>query len=222
MSTEKESERAAQNHINFNWKLYQGIHILTVHNKLEFVPMKIERAFVLCELMQFLKAFSWLNMSIWQTITKIGRWLRFVVDNEYIIIGSTNINQSSMDGARDTEITMGDYQPFHLSTRQPARGQIHGLQMELWYKQLGMLDNSFLHPEGVECIQRVNQIDRKYWDLYSSETLDHDLPGHLLSYPIHITKKGEVKELLGIEFFPNTKAKVLGSKSKLLPPILTS
>ena len=55
-----------------------------------------------------------------------------------------------------------------------------------------------------------------------SETLDHDLPGHLLSYPINITEKGEVKELPGIEFFPDTKAKVLGSKFELLPPILTT
>ena len=127
-----------------------------------------------------------------------------------------------MDGARDTEIAMGAYQPFHLSTRQPARGQIHGFRMALWYEHLGMLDNSFLHPKSVECVQRVNQIARKYWDIYSSKTLDHDLPGHLLNYPIHITKKGEVKELLGIEFFLDTKAKVLGLKSKLLPPILTT
>nr|POE52235.1 phospholipase d alpha 1 [Quercus suber] len=84
------------------------------------------------------------------------------VDDEYIIIGSANINQRSMDGAQDTEIAMGAYQTFHLSTRQPARGQIHGFWMALWYKHLGMLDNSFLHPESVECVQRVNQIARKY------------------------------------------------------------
>ena len=184
--------------------------------------MKIERASVLCELMQFFKAFSWLNMSIWQTITKIGRCLHFAVDDEYIIIGFANINQRSMDGAQDTEIAMGSYQTFHLSTRQPARGQIHGFRMALWYEHLGMLDNSFLHPESVECVQRVNQIARKYSDLYSSETLDHDLSGHLLSYPVHITEKREVKELPRIEFFSDTKAKVLGSKYELLPPILTA
>ena len=55
----------------------------------------------------------------------------FAVDDEYIIIGSANINQRSMDGARDTEIAMGTYQPYHLATREPARGQIHGLRMAL-------------------------------------------------------------------------------------------
>ena len=79
--------------------------------------MKIERASVLCELMQFFKAFSWLNMSIWQTIAKIGRCLHFVVDDEYIIIRFANINQRLMDGVQDTEIAMGAYQTFHLSTR---------------------------------------------------------------------------------------------------------
>lgn len=36
-----------------------------------------------------------------------------VVDDEYLICGSANINQRSMDGSRDTEIAMGGYQPKH-------------------------------------------------------------------------------------------------------------
>ncbi|KAL5697991.1 phospholipase D [Ranunculus cassubicifolius] len=145
-----------------------------------------------------------------------------IVDDEYIIIGSANINQRSMDGARDSEIAMGAYQPYHLSTRQPARGQIHGFRMSLWYEHLGMLDDSFLKPESEECIQKVNNIAQKYWDLFASETLDHDLPGHLLTYPVGVTYDGQVTELPGMEFFPDTKAKVLGVKSDYLPPILTT
>jgi phosphatidylserine/phosphatidylglycerophosphate/cardiolipin synthase-like enzyme len=103
------------------------------------------------------------------------------VDDEYIIIGSANINQRSMDGARDSEIAMGAYQPYHLATRQPARGQIHGFRMSLWYEHLGMLDDVFQRPESVECVQKVNRIAEKYWDLYSSDDLEQDLPGHLLS-----------------------------------------
>ena len=77
------------------------------------------------------------------------------VDDEYIIIGSANINQRSMDGARDSEIAMGSYQPYHLATRQPARGQIHGFRMSLWYEHLGMLDDVFQRPESVECVQNA-------------------------------------------------------------------
>lgn len=43
-----------------------------------------------------------------------------VVDDEYIVCGSANINQRSMDGSRDTEIAMGGYQP-HYSWAQKRR-----------------------------------------------------------------------------------------------------
>ncbi|XWS27007.1 hypothetical protein CRYUN_Cryun26dG0079000 [Craigia yunnanensis] len=68
----------------------------------------------------------------------------------------------------------------------------------------------------------MNQIAEEYWDLYVCDTLDYDLPGHLLSYPIRITHNGEVTELPGLEYFPDTKARVLGSKSAMLPSVLTT
>jgi len=36
-----------------------------------------------------------------------------IVDDEYVIIGSANINQRSMAGTKDTEIAMGAYQPHY-------------------------------------------------------------------------------------------------------------
>nr|GMC92272.1 phospholipase D alpha 1-like [Ipomoea batatas] len=145
-----------------------------------------------------------------------------IVDDEYIIVGSANINQRSMDGARDSEIAMGAYQPHHLSVRQPARGQVHGFRMALWYEHLGMLDNCFVHPESMECVHKVNQIAENNWNLYSGETLERDMPGHLLCYPIGVTENGQVTELPGFQNFPDTKAPVLGTKSNFLPPILTT
>lgn len=145
-----------------------------------------------------------------------------IVDDEYIIVGSANINQRSMDGARDSEIAMGAYQPHHLARSQPARGQVHGFRMALWYEHMGMLDDSFNHPESIECAGKVNRIADKYWDIYSSESLERDLPGHLLRYPIGVSSEGEVLELPGFECFPDTNAKVLGAKSDYLPPILTT
>ncbi|KAM3246514.1 Phospholipase D alpha 1 [Capsicum annuum] len=147
-----------------------------------------------------------------------------IVDDEYIIVGSANINQRSMDGARDSEIAIGAYQPHHLTKRQPARGQIHGFRMSLWYEHMGMLDDTFQHPETEECVRKVNEIADKYWDLYISESLESDLPGHLLRYPVGLTNDGDVVDLPGNGngYFPDTKAKVVGTKSDLLPPILTT
>lgn len=127
-----------------------------------------------------------------------------------------------MDGARDSELAMGAYQPYHLSTREPARGQIHGFRMSLWYEHLGMLDQTFLQPESEVCASKVNHIADKYWDIYSNESVERDLPGHLLRYPIGISSEGQITELPGFEFFPDTKARVLGTKSDYLPPILTT
>lgn len=36
-----------------------------------------------------------------------------IVDDEFVILGSANINQRSLEGTRDTEIAMGAYQPHH-------------------------------------------------------------------------------------------------------------
>ncbi|KAD4585398.1 hypothetical protein E3N88_22999 [Mikania micrantha] len=105
---------------------------------------------------------------------------------------------------------------------EPARGQIHGFRMALWYEHLGMLDDTFQLPESTECVKKVNRIADKYWDLFASENLEQDLPGHLLRYPIGVAGDGNVTELPGTEFFPDTKARVLGAKSDYLPPILTA
>lgn len=159
-----------------------------------------------------------------------------IVDDEYIIIGSANINQRSMDGGRDTEIAMGAYQPHHLlitdqQQDKPARGQIHGFRMSLWYEHLGMLDDAFCNPEKLECLQKVNDIGDKLWKLYStgggirsSSTSSRDLPGHLLSYPVRISSDGTITALPGSSgsLFPDTKAPVLGTMSEYLPPILTT
>lgn len=146
----------------------------------------------------------------------------FSVDDEYIIIGSANINQRSMDGARDSEIAMGAYQPHYLSNRQLAKGQIHGFRMALWYEHMGMLDEVFEHPNSHECVQKVNKIAETYWDMYAGETIEQDLPGHLLMYPVGIASDGTVTELPGMENFPDTKAKILGAISAYMPPILTT
>lgn len=49
-----------------------------------------------------------------------------IVDDEYVISGSANINQRSMDGSRDTEIAMGGYQPHHTWAKEHGRpkGQV--------------------------------------------------------------------------------------------------
>lgn len=70
-----------------------------------------------------------------------------VVDDEYVILGSANINQRSMDGSRDTEIAMGAYQPQHTWARKNLpQGQVRLLIVSclcfalLWSSSFGSYD----------------------------------------------------------------------------------
>lgn len=48
-----------------------------------------------------------------------------IVDDEYVIVGSANINQRSLAGTKDTEIAMGAYQPHHTwAAKKHPKGQV--------------------------------------------------------------------------------------------------
>jgi hypothetical protein len=65
-----------------------------------------------------------------------------IVDDEYIVVGSANINQRSLDGTRDSEIAIGAFQPGHSMGSSPVgplpRGQVAGFRKALWKEHLGV------------------------------------------------------------------------------------
>ena len=56
-----------------------------------------------------------------------------IVDDEYVLLGSANINQRSMEGTRDTEIAMGAYQPNHTWAKKQSkpRGQARFINLQV-------------------------------------------------------------------------------------------
>nr|GME20326.1 phospholipase D delta-like [Ipomoea batatas] len=88
-----------------------------------------------------------------------------IVDDEYVIVGSVNINQRSMAGSKDTEIAMGAYQPHHTWARKQRRphGQIYGYRMSLWEEHLGKVEGCFEEPNTLECVRRENEIAQDNW-----------------------------------------------------------
>lgn len=147
--------------------------------------------------------------------------LASAVDDEYILLGSANINQRSMDGARDSEIAMGAYQPNYLVAKKGAFGQIHGFRMSLWYEHTGFLDQAYMQPWTPECMRKIQHRGDQLWKLFVQEEIVN-LPGQLLTYPICVGRDGSVSELQGFTYFPDTKAKVLGTVSDFLPEVLTT
>jgi len=72
-----------------------------------------------------------------------------IIDDEYAILGSANINQRSLDGSRDTEIAMGSYQLHHTLAQKNChpRGQVYGYRMSLWAEHMGKIEDSAVFEE---------------------------------------------------------------------------
>ncbi|XP_045793869.1 phospholipase D gamma 1-like [Trifolium pratense] len=135
-----------------------------------------------------------------------------IVDDEYVIVGSANINQRSMEGTRDSEIAMGAYQPHHTWARKTScpHGQIHGYRMSLWAEHTGTIEESFLQPESLECVRRVRAIGEMNWKQFAANEVT-EMRGHLLKYPVDVDRKGKVRSLPGQEEFPDVGGKIVGS-----------
>ncbi|XP_010523062.1 PREDICTED: phospholipase D beta 1 [Tarenaya hassleriana] len=135
-----------------------------------------------------------------------------VVDDEYVVIGSANINQRSMEGTRDTEIAMGAYQPQHTWARKQSgpRGQIYGYRMSLWAEHMGTLEECFTQPDSLECVRKVRAMGERNWKQFSADEIT-DMRGHLLKYPVQVDLKGKVRPLPGCESFPDVGGNIVGS-----------
>ncbi|GKV36534.1 hypothetical protein SLEP1_g44655 [Rubroshorea leprosula] len=146
-----------------------------------------------------------------------------IVDDAYILIGSANVNQRSMDGQRDTEIAIGCHQPLNGERDNSSTGYIHSYRMSLWYEHTGVAENIYKEPESLECVQRMRMIGDEMWEIYSGEQIV-DMEGvHLVTYPVDVTEDGVIGELVNSDGnFPDTKSPVKGRRSKVLPPLFTT
>ena len=98
--------------------------------------------------------------------------------------------------------------------------QVYGYRMSLWAEHLGVLEDCFCQPETLECMRKVNSIAKTNWQIYAAE--EHkEMTGHLMQYPIQVSKDGKVTTLPGHECFPDVGGNVLGSSTNL-PDALTT
>ncbi|KAI5655582.1 hypothetical protein M9H77_32769 [Catharanthus roseus] len=135
-----------------------------------------------------------------------------IVDDEYVIIGSANINQRSLEGTRDTEIAMGAYQPQYTWGRKRAspHGQIYGYRMSLWAEHIGFLERTFEQPESLECVRRVRSLSEMNWSQYAADEIT-EMRGHLMKYPVSVDRSGKVRPLPGCQTFPDMGGNIVGT-----------
>ena len=144
-----------------------------------------------------------------------------IFDDEYILIGSANVNQRSLGGNRDTEIAVGGHQPDHSETESP-RGDVHSFRMALWAAHFGGYDEIYQQPESEDCWNKVKETTQDFWNLYTADEPEHS-DVHMLPYPINVDEEGHVTSLEAPwDCFPDTSAAVLGAKSGYLPAKLTT
>ncbi|KAL2547373.1 Phospholipase D beta 1 [Forsythia ovata] len=135
-----------------------------------------------------------------------------IVDDEYVLMGSANINQRSLEGTRDTEIAMGAYQPQYTWTSKHINphGQIYGYRMSLWAEHMGTIEPCFEQPEGLKCVRRIRSMGEQNWKQFAADEIS-EMKGHLLKYPVEVDRMGKVKPLPGCETFPDMGGKIVGT-----------
>lgn len=135
-----------------------------------------------------------------------------IVDDEYVILGSANINQRSLEGTRDTEIAMGAYQPNYTWGRKhrSPQGQIYGYRMSLWAEHIGFLEKPFEQPASLDCVRRVRALSEMNWSQFAAEEVT-EMRGHLMKYPVAVDRTGKVSSLPGCETFPDMGGNIVGT-----------
>ena len=112
-----------------------------------------------------------------------------IADDVYLLAGSPNLNQRSLDGSRDTEIAMGCWQPNCLS--ENATGGVHNFRISLWLEHFKMYDPTFKTPGTIECVRKVKELIETNWSQHTGPvgSVQH---GHMLPYPFKVCDNGKV------------------------------
>ena len=113
-----------------------------------------------------------------------------IVDDTYVIAGSPNLHQRSLDGARDTEIAIGCWQPHYLP--HDARGDVYHFRMSLWLEHFNKYDPVFESPGSLECLKKVKELSKTNWDAYTAEEDGTETPSHMLPYPFTVKNNGSL------------------------------
>ncbi len=146
-------------------------------------------------------------------------------DDDYVLVGSANVNQRSLGGNRDSEIAVGAFQPAHTAAEAEGglpRGGVRTYRMALWAAHLAGADEAYADPSSDDCLAKVREVTEAFWADYTAEE-PKQCEAHMLPYPVTVDEEGHVSALESpFDRFPDTQASVLGKRSGYLPSKLTT
>jgi len=153
-----------------------------------------------------------------------------VVDDEYMIMGSANINERSLSGTRDTEIAFGAYQPAHCHPGKNylgLRGAVQAFRMQVWSAHLGIKDphelEEFRNPHTVDVARNFQNRAKRHWEQYIGEEIV-EMTGQIVPYPYHVREDtGAIEESHTCPHghFPDTQAPICGGSMRGVPNVVT-
>lgn len=195
------------------------------HQGTDYLNAQIHRRFMVYVHSKLLIGMrSYIHSSFLASIYCFFTYFMFVssVDDTYLLIGSANVNQRSMDGQRDTEIAIGCYQSRN-GENGINDGDVRAFRMSLWYEHTGRAEPVYEEPQSLECVRTVRSIGDEMWKIYSQDEVQ-DMGGvHLVTYPVNVTQRGSVEDLPeGDGCFPDTKTPIKGKRAKVLSSIFTT
>jgi phospholipase D1/2 len=135
-----------------------------------------------------------------------------IVDDEYAIIGSANVNDRSMRGNRDTEIAV----LCHSANPEDVKR----FRLSLWFEHFGRMEEAFTSPEAFECGEVVRSIASRNWDIYAASGMTF-MSGHACLYPYIVSSTGEVSPW-GDGKFPDFPLAEIAGKVSPLPNDVTT
>eukprot|EP00403_Amphidinium_massartii_P027999 CAMPEP_0178396592 /NCGR_PEP_ID=MMETSP0689_2-20121128/13807_1 /TAXON_ID=160604 /ORGANISM="Amphidinium massartii, Strain CS-259" /LENGTH=765 /DNA_ID=CAMNT_0020017269 /DNA_START=36 /DNA_END=2333 /DNA_ORIENTATION=+ len=149
------------------------------------------------------------------------------VDDEWMIMGSANINQRSMDGCRDSEMCWSGYQQSQLCRGETSpKGVVQAFRLQLWAQYLGLKAaqelEQFRNPHDPAAVRAFQMIEERQWQQFLSDDIT-DMKGHLVPYPYEVSLDGTVTSRLKHFADCSKKATVCGmSDGKTATDIVTT
>ncbi|KAK8745397.1 hypothetical protein OTU49_000171 [Cherax quadricarinatus] len=147
-----------------------------------------------------------------------------VFDDEYIIVGSANINERSMSGNRDSEMAVGAFQPQFTKEEfgdSEIEGDVRTFRLSIWAEHCGSHMEEHLSPASVSCMTAMRELGEVNLQKYISPEVEHN-DSHLMTYPLNITEEGRVELREDCLTFPDTGGSITGKNSNFLPNSLTT
>ena len=104
---------------------------------------------------RFLTSSSPVRVDCCSTFSFFGQ----IVDDSYILTGSANINQRSLDGDRDSELAIGAYQPHRRGggCSSGGGGEVFLFRMSLFREHLSRSDPVLADPRSEACASFVRE-----------------------------------------------------------------